>query len=180
MKGFKGYYKNRSNYALPLKRIILCTFAVLLFIFFAPIKANAEVLIKQGDAGTFLTRSLETLRDLDYQSWTVVAYTEDLQHEKVILRIVGYPGKVRLDHPEDLEVHSGVKEWLLPDITLSNSKLAEDPREAAAEFDLAPLLLDLRNNRPLRLKLDGVFNELPIPPYVVSEWRSLLEPSLNQ
>ncbi|MFN9945156.1 MAG: DUF3122 domain-containing protein, partial [bacterium] len=44
---------------------------------------------------------------------------------------------------------------------------------AAAEFDLAPLLADLTNNRPLRLELPGVFTELPVPPYVVKEWRQL-------
>ena len=48
-----------------------------------------------------------------------------------------------------------------------------DGREAAAEFALDPLLDDLSNNRPLRLVLPGVFNELPVPPYVVGEWRSL-------
>ena len=32
---------------------------------------------------------------------------------------------------------------------------------------------DLSNNRPLRLFLPGVFNELPVPPYVVGEWRDV-------
>ena len=38
---------------------------------------------------------------------------------------------------------------------------------------LGPLLADLQQNRPLRLRLPGVFVELPVPPYVVAEWRSL-------
>ena len=62
---------------------------------------------------------------------------------------------------------------------MSNSKLSSDPRDAAAEFDLTPLLNDLKNNRPLRLILPEVFSDLPIPPYVVMEWRSLLEENLN-
>jgi hypothetical protein len=41
------------------------------------------------------------------------------------------------------------------------------------EPNLAPLLADLSNNRPLRLELPGVFTELPVPPFVVAEWRSL-------
>jgi hypothetical protein len=32
------------------------------------------------------------------------------------------------------------------------------------------LLADLQQNRPLRLRLPGVFVELPVPPYVVAEW----------
>ena len=63
--------------------------------------------------------------------------------------------------------------------TLANPVLATDGREAAAEFALDPLLDDLSNNRPLRLALPGVFTELPIPPYVVSEWRSLQELPLS-
>jgi hypothetical protein len=34
-------------------------------------------------------------------------------------------------------------------------------------------LADLHQNRPLRLELPGVFGELPVPPYVVKEWRML-------
>ena len=57
--------------------------------------------------------------------------------------------------------------------TLKSPKLAGDGRAAAAEFNLSPLLQELGNNRPLRLELPGVFTELPVPPYVVAEWRSL-------
>ena len=32
---------------------------------------------------------------------------------------------------------------------------------------------DRNKNRPLRLQLPGVFNELPVPPFVVKEWREL-------
>jgi hypothetical protein len=88
--------------------------------------------------------------------------------------VVGFPGKVRLDHPTALLVRSGRHIWQLEDITLANPKLAGDGRAAAAEFNLAPLLADLDRNRPLRLQLPGVFVELPVPPYVVAEWRSLL------
>ena len=86
---------------------------------------------------------------------------------------MGYPGRVRLDHPTALLVHSGRQNWQLQDITTDNPKLAADGRDAAAEFNLAPLLESLSQNRPLRLELPGVFVELPVPPYVVGEWRSL-------
>jgi hypothetical protein len=124
---------------------------------------------------TGVVRSLESLRDLDYQSWQVVAYREGppRQDAAITLRIVSYPGRVRLDHPTPLLVTSGRRLWELADTTLSSPKLAGDGRAAAAEFDLTPLLADLENNRPLRLELPGVFTELPVPPYVVAEWRSL-------
>ena len=118
-------------------------------------------------------RSLESLRDLDYQAWQLVAYREGEPGGELRLRVVGYPGRVRLDHPTELIVLSGSHRWDLPDRTLENSLLKSDCREAAAEFDLAPLLAELNKNRPLRLQLPGVFNELPVPPFVVKEWREL-------
>ena len=144
-------------------------------LFSFPLIAKSNLQIQQeGDQKQFV-RSLESLRDLEYQTWQVVAYPYQNSEKMVILRIVGYPGSLRLDHPTALEVHSGRRDWSLNDITLSNSKLAKDTRDAAAEFELTPLLLDLTNNRPLRMFLPGVFVELPVPPYLVSEWRSLLD-----
>ncbi|WP_082325973.1 DUF3122 domain-containing protein [Synechococcus sp. GFB01] len=138
-----------------------------------PEAALAQVHSHSNEHGVPVVRSLESLRDLDYQSWQVVAYREGRPGRPVTLRIVGYPGKVRLDHPTALRVRSGRRSWDLADITLTNPKLASDWRAAAAEFDLTPLLADLEQDRPLRLQLPGVFVELPVPPYVVAEWRSL-------
>lgn len=137
----------------------------------------------EAGTGTGVVRSLESLRDLDYQSWQLVAYRmgPPATAAAITLRIVGYPGRVRLDHPTPLEVRSGRRRWLLNDTTLSSAKLATDGRAAAAEFDLTPLLADLQLNRPLRLRLPGVFVELPVPPFVVAEWRSLPSaPGSNQ
>ena len=89
------------------------------------------------------------------------------------MRVIGYPGNLRIDHPTNLQVDSGRKQWLLSDKTLLNDDLANDGRQAAAEFDLDELIHNIDKNRPLRLSLTGVFTELPVPPFVVKEWRSL-------
>ena len=62
---------------------------------------------------------------------------------------------------------------MLEDETLLNVELANDQRQAAAEFDLNELIKNLDKNRPLRLSLSGVFSELPVPPFIVKEWRSI-------
>ena len=157
-----------------IKRAFLCFLASCIFLFGMPKASPAQIQVNEVQDGSEFTRSLESLRDLDYQTWQVVVYSKngDSSEKTFVLRIVGYPGTLRINHPTSLEVHSGRRDWVLQDITLSNPQLAKDPREAAAEFDLSPLLFDLRNNRPLRLKLPGVITELPVPPYVVSEWRS--------
>jgi hypothetical protein len=140
-----------------------------------PPAALAQLHQHPDEAGTPVLRSLESLRDLDYQSWQLVAWREGAPGGPLRLRVVGFPGKVRLDHPTPLRVESGRRHWLLDDETLANPLLARDGRDAAAEFNLAPLLADLDRNRPLRLRLPGVFVELPVPPYVVAEWRSLVD-----
>jgi hypothetical protein len=139
----------------------------------APPPAAALLHAHPDEHGQPVLRSLESLRDLDYQSWQVVAYRQGPPGGPLKLRIVGYPGKVRLDHPTVLTVWSGRRRWQLADITLASPQLAADGRAAAAEFDLTPLIAELSQNRPLRLALPGVFSELPVPPYVVAEWRSL-------
>ena len=162
-----------------MRRLLCCLLAALGLLLLTPSLAWAQVHQHENEAGEPMVRSLESLRDLDYDSWQAVAYREGEPGGPVVLRIVGYPGKIRLEHPVNLQVLAGRREWLLDDITLANPALASDGREAAAEFALDPLLDDLSNNRPLRMVLPGVFTELPVPPYVVGEWRSLQELPLS-
>jgi len=138
----------------------------------APIQVSAEIAETEINS-EMINASSEFLRDLDYETWQLVTYKSSYNDDKLILRIIGYPGSLRIDHPLDLKVESGRKEWLLDDKTLLNDELAKDSRQAAAEFDLEELIQDISQNRPLRLSLDGVFSELPVPPFLVKEWRSL-------
>ena len=138
----------------------------------SPMQVSAELAETEINSG-MINASSEFLRDLDYETWQLVAYKSPINDNKLILRIIGYPGSLRIDHPLDLRVESGRKEWLLSDKTLLNDELAKDSRQAAAEFDLDQLIRDISQNRPLRLSLAGVFSELPVPPFLVKEWRSL-------
>ena len=151
-----------------------CLLSFLIFLFvLAPIQVSAAEIAETEINSEMINASSEFLRDLDYETWQLVAYKSPYNDDKLILRVIGYPGSLRIDHPLDLEVESGRKEWLLADKTLLNDELAKDSRQAAAEFDLEQLIQDISQNRPLRLSLDGVFSELPVPPFLVKEWRSL-------
>lgn len=167
---------DRRRFFCRLKQSFLYVLISAFLFLISPCHAQAQLQETKTEDGIESLRSLESLRDLEYETWQVVVYNSPLYPEKVIIRVVGYPATLRLDHPIPLKVHSGRRDWELDDITLANSELANDPRDAAAEFELTPLLSDLTNNRPLRLKLPGAFSELPIPPYLVSEWRSLHQP----
>ena len=69
------------------------------------------------------------------------------------------------------------------DLSASNFGKLKEPRkskvkietlnDSAAEFDLSPLISELDKNKPLRIYLPGLINDLPIPPYLVGEWRTL-------
>ena len=145
---------------------------LLLSLSFNPMKVFAEVAETEIN-GELTNASSEFLRDLDFETWQLVAYKSPLLEDKLILRVIGYPGNLRIDHPTDLRVESGRKQWLLDDKTLLNAELANDGRQAAAEFDLNELIQNIDKNRPLRLSLPGVFSELPVPPFLVKEWRLL-------
>ena len=153
-----------------LAKFLICLIIVPLL--FSPVKSYAEVTETEIN-GALINASTEFLRDLDYETWQLVAYKSPKNNDKLVLRVIGYPGNLRIDHPLSLDVESGRKKWILDDITLLNTELAEDSRQAAAEFDLDKLLQDISQNRPLRLSLQGVFSELPVPPFLVKEWRAL-------
>ena len=171
LKRLQRFLSKKRTYCFALVAVAI----LMLF----PVTTQAKLQTNELQDGTKYIRSLESVRDLDYQTWQLVVYPKDSFDENLTLRIVGYPGTLRFDHPTYLKVHSGRRDWNLEDITLVNKKLVNDPRQAAAEFDITPLLLELENNRPLRLMLPGVLSELPVPPYLVSEWRSLIKPELS-
>jgi hypothetical protein len=150
----------------------LLSFSLLLSFILNPLKVNAEIAETEIN-GELIVASSEFLRDLDFETWQLVAYKSPLFENKLILRVIGYPGNLRIDHPTELKVESGRKHWLLDDKTLLNRELANDGRQAAAEFDLDELIRNIDKNRPLRLSLSNVFSELPVPPFLVKEWRSL-------
>ena len=160
----------KSNKKFFLKGIL--PLLLLVSFIFNPLKVSAEVSETEIN-GESMNASSEFLRDLDFETWQLVAYKSPLYENKLILRIIGYPGNLRIDHPTGLSVESGRKQWSLEDKTLLNLELANDGRQAAAEFDLDELIQNIDKNRPLRLSLSGVFSELPVPPFVVKEWRSL-------
>ena len=149
----------------------LLIFLIISFVL-APMQVSAELAETEINS-EMINASSEFLRDLDYETWQLVVYKSSINDDKLILRVIGYPGSLRIDHPLNLKVESGRKEWLLEDKTLLNDELAKDSRQAAAEFDLDQLIQDISQNRPLRLSLDGVFSELPVPPFLVKEWRSI-------
>ncbi len=158
-----------------LLRLIIACLLICCCCFTSANKSYADSKVTLNDQKKELKRSLESLKDLDYQTWQIIVYPSSKDSKNLILRIVGYPGSLRIDHPANLIVNSGRKTWDLKDITKNSKIKFETLNDSSAEFDLSNLIAELDKNRPLRLSLPGLINDLPIPPYLVSEWRSLAE-----
>ena len=158
-----------------LFRLIFSCFLICFCFFTSASKSYADSKIILNGNKKEINRSLESLKDLDYQTWQIIVYPSSKESKNLILRIVGYPGSLRIDHPTNLIVNSGRKSWNLKDITKNSKINVETLNDSAAEFDISILIAELDKNRPLRIRLPGLINDLPIPPYLVSEWRSLAE-----
>tara|TARA_Y100001968_G_scaffold257956_1_gene244849 strand:- start:548 stop:1045 length:498 start_codon:yes stop_codon:yes gene_type:complete len=164
----------KEGFVNLFRLIILCILICCCF-FSSVNKSFADSNINLDKQKKEIKRSIESLKDLDYQTWQIIVYPSSKESKNLILRIVGYPGSLRIDHPTNLIVNSGRKVWELIDITKKSKIKTEILDDSAAEFDLSNLISEMDKNRPLRLKLPGLINDLPIPPYLVSEWRSLAE-----
>ena len=157
-------------------RLIISCLLIFCCVFFnSASRSYADSKVTLNDQEKEIKRSLESLKDLDYQTWQIIVYPSSKEAKNLILRIVGYPGSLRIDHPTSLIVNSGRKTWALKDITKNSKIKIETLNDSAAEFDLSTLIAELNKNRPLKISLPGLINDLPIPPYLVSEWRSLAE-----
>ena len=155
--------------------LIISCFLICCCFFTIANKTFADSKVNFNYQGKEIKRSLESLRDLDYQTWQLIVYPSSTVSDNLTLRIVGYPGSLRIDHPTKLVVNSGRKKWYLKDITKESKTKVETLNDSAAEFDISPLIAELDKNRPLRFSLPGLINDLPIPPYLVREWRILAE-----
>ena len=155
--------------------LIISCFVIWCCFFTIANKTSADSKVNFNYQGKEIKRSLESLQDLNYQTWQIIVYPSSKGSNDLTLRIVGYPGSLRIDHPTNLAVNSGIKKWDLKDITKVSKAKVETLNGSVAEFDLSPLIAELDKNKPLRLSLPGYINDLPIPPYLVGEWRIFAE-----
>ncbi|PSB34430.1 DUF3122 domain-containing protein [Stenomitos frigidus] len=119
-------------------------------------------------------RSLQTLRDRTDQAWQVVFYkrVQGGQTESIHLRLVGFPGGAALEHPHPLKITTGTERvWLAAE----TDTVTDVPN--VAEYDLLEVMRQLTATTPLRLTLplQKTAIDLPVPPFVVEEWRQVAQ-----
>ena len=104
-------------------RLIISCLLIFCCFFTNANKSYADSNVTLNDQKKEIKRSLESLKDLDYQTWQIIVYPSSKESKNLILRIVGYPGSLRIDHPTSLMVNSGRKSWDLKDITINSNCL---------------------------------------------------------
>ena len=88
--------------------------------------------------------------------------------------MVGFPGIIKLDHPQQLQITTGTgKVWNAKDVLVDSSFPAN-----VGEYDFLEIMTKLESNAPLRLKLflqGDSTSEIVVPIFAVKEWRQLFD-----
>jgi Protein of unknown function (DUF3122) len=144
----------------------------------SPFPAIAAITQLEESPGQLLYQSRQTLHDQTGKSWQVVAFKRIYPDGRAMLslRLVGFPGAVELDHTQPLTLATALGQTLTAkDVT---SAISQHPPTLGnvGEYDLKPVLPQLRSDIPLQLTLPvlaGSAIELPIPSRAIQEWQIL-------
>lgn len=153
-------------------KIGLC---LLILIFAYAPNAIASIHKYPETANQVMYRSVQSLRDAQEKAWQLVLYKRVNYGliQDFHLRIVGFPGSI-LPHPIPVELYrEKLKIGVAADLTLDWLNLPEN----VGEYDFRELITKIESNSPLRILLprEKYPIEILIPPFVVKEWRLLLE-----
>lgn len=154
-----------------LHRLVALVLAI--FVFLVPAQpALASVHRYDEGVDQVMYRSQQSLRDGKDQAWQAVLFKRRKSGlvETLHLRLVGFPGVVEVDHDRPLRMIASTDHW---QVEPANVALPAN----VGEFDLMPQVSHLDSDSPLRLMVPvkGGVAELVAPPFVVREWRSVVE-----
>jgi hypothetical protein len=131
--------------------------------------------------GQIVYQSRQTLKDQHGSSWQAIAFKR-IRPDKTAttyLRLIGFPGTAELDHSQPLTLTDSLGKTLTA-TDISQEMFADKTQIElnAAEYDLQPILMQLKLGIPLQLSLstlDQAEITLNVSPEVVEEWQSLTE-----
>ena len=137
----------------------------------------------QEAPGQVLYKSFTTLHDQRQQAWRAIAFNHSLPDgsHNFRLRLVGFPGKASIDRSRPLILKTALgQSFNAPDasaqIAIDEGMDELDVPPNVAQYDLAPVVSQLKGAVPLRLTLpllDSKDGRFLILPNVVQEWKSV-------
>jgi hypothetical protein len=159
-------------------RWLLAVLLCVLLIIRGPLPAFAVVTQIEEYPGQMLYQSRQTLRDQTGKSWQAIAFKR-IHPEgsaSVSLRLVGFPGAVKLDHTQPLTLSTSMGQTLTAKDISSEISLEKPTLENVAEYDIKSVLPELQSEIPLHLTLpvvSGSAVELEIPFTAIQEWQTI-------
>lgn len=154
------------------KKLFLITFTVTLAIFlFFPNSAEASIRKTEEADGQILYQSRHQLQDNQQQSWQVVLFKREKGETEtdVKLRLVGFPGKVEVAHPEPLVIETDRAAWQAQDLFAE-----ESPAPNVGQYRLGEIIYDLSPEDRIVLKIPERTREeitLKVPGVIILEWK---------
>ncbi|MGF1461471.1 MAG: DUF3122 domain-containing protein [Leptolyngbyaceae cyanobacterium] len=165
------------RHLLPwLKRSFLwsLTCTLVLGIWLWPLtSAQASIHVYRERPGQVTVRSRLSLRDYQDRAWQVIAFkrTQGTALQGYYLRLVGFPGSMPVDRQQPLTLMAPTgQSWQL---SWAVDPQAKSLPETVGQFDLQPLLSDIKRALPLEAQLPLVEAEpaeMAIAPFIVQEW----------
>ncbi len=165
-----------------LQFLFLSILFVALFVGFGlPPSAVADIRQLEEAPGQVVYQSRQTLTDQTGKSWQTIAFKrirpDGSSH--FYLRLVGFPGTVAIDRSQPLSLSNSMGQTLSAND--ASSQIFTDanvPEPNVGQYDLQPLLPQLRAELPWRLALSTTDHQtliLRVPPSLVQEWRTLAD-----
>jgi hypothetical protein len=151
----------------------------------ASIPAAAAAILRTADtADAIVVQSRRTLWDAQQQSWQVIAFKRIQPHTSTptALRIVGFPDRYVIDHPQPLSLSAGqAQTWSLAD---RSDQIVATPATLATvgQYDLQSVLFQLPAQR-LQLELPLKDHEpiaLRVSPGLIQEWQQIAQVEASQ
>jgi hypothetical protein len=164
---------------IKLARILLVLVLALFIAFADVLPAQAAIRTFEESPGQVLTQSRTTLKDEFGNRWQAIAFkrTKPDGSEIVALRLVGFPGAVTIDRSHPLMFKDSLGNTLTAgDASAPIFTDADNPEPHIGQYDLQPILGDLKPELPLEIQLPIAEGEpvmLQISPQTIQEWKQV-------
>ena len=145
--------------------------------------ASATIRQLEEAPGQIVYQSRQTLRDQHGHSWQAIAFKRIRPDGNNIfyLRLVGFPGIVEIERSQPLILTNSLGNTLRAnDASQQIFTDAAAPEPNVGQYDLAPILSELKVAIPLKLSLpttQGDPVKLLVSPALVQEWQALFTQS---
>lgn len=164
---------------IKLARTVLVLVLSLVITFADMLPAQAAMRTFEESPGQVLTQSRTTLKDEFGNRWQAIAFkrTKPDGSETVALRLVGFPGTVAIDRSKPLVLTDSLgNETTARDASGPIFTDSANPESHIGQYDLQPILKDLKPELPLEIKLPvstGSPVVLSISPKTLQEWKQV-------